>query len=484
MSKRLLVRDQRGERERLLVGTMSVGRDTRCDISDADPLLSRRHAEFVCAPDSLTVRDLDSRNGIAVNGVKVKEAVLRPGDVVKIAGLVMTYLGDHEPFRSISSSPTAAVGRPAPPPVPPPHATNPPPPRTAPTGDDGRVPDAAAARRGTPQTARISSGSHNGPGAAGAVPADDRTALVERRSPQRSAPPGQVVVAQIAPPLDDFDRTRPIVREGDIKTETPVPSPSAPRQGAPTAGLPSVPAAAPPAAPQVPPPLASIPPPTPTAGPPAEVRPLDDWTLAPRTGPVDTPRVHRVPVQRTSGVGLLIASVGLALLVFALTALPLTIQRGWVAESQARAQSLAMANAFAAEAGAALQLQGAAGLGPVADRTRTTDGVTVAVIMWADGRIAAPANLAGRRVTRIPALNVSVDAVRAAECASHDGVFEAAAPVRAAGGTRAAVVWLTYRPGTPSVFANPLVVLGPALMCSLAAAVLLAWWIGRLTTIA
>jgi len=100
MSKRLLVRDQLGERERLLVGTMTVGRDTRCDISDADPLLSRRHAEFVCRPDSLVVRDLNSRNGISVNGVKVQEAVLRPGDVIKIARLVMTYLGDLTAVRS------------------------------------------------------------------------------------------------------------------------------------------------------------------------------------------------------------------------------------------------------------------------------------------------------------------------------------------------------------------------------------------------
>ncbi len=78
MSKRLLVRDQRGERERLLVGTMTVGRDTRCDISDADPLLSRRHAEFVCRPDSLVVRDLNSRNGISVNGVRRRRRCFVP----------------------------------------------------------------------------------------------------------------------------------------------------------------------------------------------------------------------------------------------------------------------------------------------------------------------------------------------------------------------------------------------------------------------
>jgi len=87
MNRRLVVEDGRSVRELLLVGTIVVGRDPQCEISHADPRLSRRHAEFSVAARGVTVRDLDSRNGIRVNGQAVKEAVLAPGDVVQIAQL-------------------------------------------------------------------------------------------------------------------------------------------------------------------------------------------------------------------------------------------------------------------------------------------------------------------------------------------------------------------------------------------------------------
>ena len=92
MSHKLLVKDQQGEREVLLIDTVAVGRDPRCDISLADPLLSRRHAEFVASGEIVIVRDLNSRNGILVNGRRLPEAVLRPGDVVQIAQLAVTFL--------------------------------------------------------------------------------------------------------------------------------------------------------------------------------------------------------------------------------------------------------------------------------------------------------------------------------------------------------------------------------------------------------
>lgn len=87
MNRRLVVEDGRSVRELLLVGTIVVGRDPQCEISHADPRLSRRHAEFSVGPQGVLVRDLDSRNGIRVNGHPVKEATLAPGDVVQIAQL-------------------------------------------------------------------------------------------------------------------------------------------------------------------------------------------------------------------------------------------------------------------------------------------------------------------------------------------------------------------------------------------------------------
>jgi hypothetical protein len=96
VSHRLLIKDQQGEREVLLVDSIAVGRDPRCDVTSADPLLSRRHAEFVASGVAVVVRDLDSRNGILVNGRRLTEAVLQPGDVVQVAQMAVTLLSRVE----------------------------------------------------------------------------------------------------------------------------------------------------------------------------------------------------------------------------------------------------------------------------------------------------------------------------------------------------------------------------------------------------
>ena len=92
MIRKLIVTDGRGERELLLVGTLVVGRDPGCHLNDLDPLLSRRHAEFVVNAQGATIRDLNSRNGILVNGSKVPQHALKPGDVVQLGHLHVRYV--------------------------------------------------------------------------------------------------------------------------------------------------------------------------------------------------------------------------------------------------------------------------------------------------------------------------------------------------------------------------------------------------------
>jgi pSer/pThr/pTyr-binding forkhead associated (FHA) protein len=75
------------ERELQLVGRIVVGRDPACEVSHDDSLLSRRHAEFLTTGDTVTVRDLGSRNGVYVNGARALEQVLTPGDVIQIGPL-------------------------------------------------------------------------------------------------------------------------------------------------------------------------------------------------------------------------------------------------------------------------------------------------------------------------------------------------------------------------------------------------------------
>lgn len=109
MSRRLIVSSGSDSREFVLVGTMIVGRDPACDISDAaDPLLSRRHAEFSNAREA-TVRDLGSRNGILVNGVKKPQAVLHAGDVVQVGHLQVRFVDEIGPFKDVpGAQPDAA----------------------------------------------------------------------------------------------------------------------------------------------------------------------------------------------------------------------------------------------------------------------------------------------------------------------------------------------------------------------------------------
>jgi hypothetical protein len=111
VKRRLIVNDGQRERELLLVGTIVVGRDPACDVSeDGDSLLSRRHTEFVAGPDGVLVRDLGSRNGTFVNGVRIAEGPIRAGDVVHIGHLRVRYVeGDAPPAPERAPSTASTV---------------------------------------------------------------------------------------------------------------------------------------------------------------------------------------------------------------------------------------------------------------------------------------------------------------------------------------------------------------------------------------
>jgi adenylate cyclase len=71
-----------------------VGRAPTCDVPVFDPTISRRHAELVSDGTKLTVRDLGSSNGTAVNGAKVDKARITVDDLVsfgKVAFRLVTF---------------------------------------------------------------------------------------------------------------------------------------------------------------------------------------------------------------------------------------------------------------------------------------------------------------------------------------------------------------------------------------------------------
>ena len=76
-----------GKRTVLSGSRVLLGRSRDCDIQLDDPNTSRRHAEVRREGSAWVIADLGSTNGIKVNGSRVAEAELHPGDEVTL-GLI------------------------------------------------------------------------------------------------------------------------------------------------------------------------------------------------------------------------------------------------------------------------------------------------------------------------------------------------------------------------------------------------------------
>jgi pSer/pThr/pTyr-binding forkhead associated (FHA) protein len=65
---------------------LTVGRAADADVVVADPLVSRHHARLAPRSGRLVLVDLGSTNGTLVNGQRVRESVVGPGDRVQLGG--------------------------------------------------------------------------------------------------------------------------------------------------------------------------------------------------------------------------------------------------------------------------------------------------------------------------------------------------------------------------------------------------------------
>ena len=78
-------------------GTAIIGRNEACDIILADVQVSRRHCILQITPQGLRFRDLNSSNGIMVNGKRLKEGFLKVGDKLKIGASLLEVYGEPKP---------------------------------------------------------------------------------------------------------------------------------------------------------------------------------------------------------------------------------------------------------------------------------------------------------------------------------------------------------------------------------------------------
>jgi type II secretory pathway predicted ATPase ExeA len=72
------------ERALLMPGRFVIGRTADNDMQVDSKYVSRHHAQLVTSQDGCVVEDLNSTNGIYLNGKRVRRHRLAPGDVIKI----------------------------------------------------------------------------------------------------------------------------------------------------------------------------------------------------------------------------------------------------------------------------------------------------------------------------------------------------------------------------------------------------------------
>ena len=65
-------------------GSTFLGRDSACEVTLDDPLVSRRHARIDVDDTSVQITDLESRNGVRINGVRTSSATLQDRDRIRL----------------------------------------------------------------------------------------------------------------------------------------------------------------------------------------------------------------------------------------------------------------------------------------------------------------------------------------------------------------------------------------------------------------
>ncbi len=103
----LRYRDESGERQIPISDKMVIGRNPGCNIVLADGNVSGKHAAIVSKGDRWFVADLDSSNGVFVDGDKVKQAQLKSGDQFRIGSTVFAVSAGVKSSQVVADAPGA-----------------------------------------------------------------------------------------------------------------------------------------------------------------------------------------------------------------------------------------------------------------------------------------------------------------------------------------------------------------------------------------
>ena len=82
------------KRDRIFIGDdeVIIGRTPDCDIQLLVENVSRRHARIIYKNEEYQVEDMDSTNGVYVNGIKVERCILRQHDIIEIGGVKIQFI--------------------------------------------------------------------------------------------------------------------------------------------------------------------------------------------------------------------------------------------------------------------------------------------------------------------------------------------------------------------------------------------------------
>ncbi len=73
-----------------------IGREDECNIRIMGPRVSRKHCQLEYTQGQWTASDLGSRNGTKINGKKVREAVVREGDELRVGDAFISIIDQAE----------------------------------------------------------------------------------------------------------------------------------------------------------------------------------------------------------------------------------------------------------------------------------------------------------------------------------------------------------------------------------------------------
>jgi pSer/pThr/pTyr-binding forkhead associated (FHA) protein len=103
-----------GRTHELNVDKTTIGRVDDNTFQIADPSVSSHHCEVILRGSDVVIKDLNSTNGSFINGEKITETVLKPGQTLRLGQIELQLLTEGMPIPAPTAAPAPAPSAPAP----------------------------------------------------------------------------------------------------------------------------------------------------------------------------------------------------------------------------------------------------------------------------------------------------------------------------------------------------------------------------------